>query len=197
MTNAIRDENHVPVALGVSNSDATVTLPFKMEVATGRLLTAGAGAGVSGPVSSTDNAVARWNGTTGAAIQNSGVLIDDSGHMSLGGSTDFTAPLSIKGPSDYGHIELQNTASTKIGGWGISDTTDQIVIGSVAGNMVLWNNQAIDFSADSGTTNAVSVTATNDIEVNTAAKGIILHSDNNTKFRVHVSNAGALVITAI
>lgn len=38
----------------------------------------GGGGDVSGPVSSTDNAIARWDGTGGDTIQNSGVIIDDS-----------------------------------------------------------------------------------------------------------------------
>lgn len=40
---AVRDQNHVPVALGVSNADATVTLPFKIDSITGRLLVDAAG----------------------------------------------------------------------------------------------------------------------------------------------------------
>jgi|3_EtaG_2_1085321.scaffolds.fasta_scaffold07601_4 hypothetical protein len=39
MTDAIRDDNHVPVSTGVSSTDATVVLPFKVNPATGRLLT--------------------------------------------------------------------------------------------------------------------------------------------------------------
>ena len=35
--------------------------------------------GISGPGSSTDNAIMRWNGAGGAAAQNSGVTIDDTG----------------------------------------------------------------------------------------------------------------------
>jgi len=37
--------------------------------------------GVNGPSSSTDNAVARWNEAGGTAIQNSGVIIDDSNNI--------------------------------------------------------------------------------------------------------------------
>jgi hypothetical protein len=37
---------------------------------------------VRGPGSSTDNAVARWNGTTGTFLNNSGVIIDDSNNVS-------------------------------------------------------------------------------------------------------------------
>jgi hypothetical protein len=36
---------------------------------------------VSGPASSTDNAIARWNSTGGNTIQNSGVIIDDSNNI--------------------------------------------------------------------------------------------------------------------
>lgn len=39
MSDANRDENHIPVALGQSSTDPTVTLPFKIDSSTGRLLT--------------------------------------------------------------------------------------------------------------------------------------------------------------
>lgn len=38
MTDAIRDGNYVPVALGVSSTNPAVTLPFKINPETGRLL---------------------------------------------------------------------------------------------------------------------------------------------------------------
>lgn len=61
MTDFIRDQNHVPVSGGVSSTDATVTLPFKINPLTGRLLvdTAG-GAGTVTTVS-----VASANGFAG------------------------------------------------------------------------------------------------------------------------------------
>jgi hypothetical protein len=40
------------------------------------------GGNVTGPVSSTDTAIARWNGTSGTVIQDSSVLIDGSDNMS-------------------------------------------------------------------------------------------------------------------
>ena len=39
------------------------------------------GTGVSGPGSSTDNALVRWDGTGGDTVQNSGVTVDDSGNL--------------------------------------------------------------------------------------------------------------------
>jgi len=43
MTDAIRDNNHVTVAIGVSSTDSTTPTPFKVDPATGRLLVDAAG----------------------------------------------------------------------------------------------------------------------------------------------------------
>ncbi|MCC7509293.1 MAG: hypothetical protein IT464_07945 [Planctomycetes bacterium] len=52
------------------------------------------GAGdVTGPGTSTDNAIARYDGTTGKVIQNSGVTIDDSGNLSADGNVLAKAKL--------------------------------------------------------------------------------------------------------
>lgn len=196
MANAARDDNFVPTLLGASSADGSTPVRVYANPTTHRLLV-DLGAGVTGPGSSTDNAIVRWDGTTGQTIQNSTALINDAGHMAINGSTDFTAPLSVRGGSDYGQVEFITTDGTKIGGVGISDTTDQVIVGSVAGNLAIWNDQDIDFSASAGSTNQFSIEAAGDIEVHTSAKGLILASDNGTRFRLHVSNAGALVITAI
>jgi len=57
---------------------------------------------VRGPTSATDNAVARYDGTTGKLIQNSGVTIDDSGNataagaiISTGSTTEAAANRSV------------------------------------------------------------------------------------------------------
>ena len=41
------------------------------------------GGDVVGPVSSTDNAIVRWDGASGALLQDSGVLIDDIGNLAI------------------------------------------------------------------------------------------------------------------
>jgi len=46
---------------------------------------------ITGPVSSTDNAIARWDGTAGNLIQDSSVLIADDGTLSATQSVDSTA----------------------------------------------------------------------------------------------------------
>ncbi len=52
---------------------------------------------VEGPVSSTDNAIARFDGTTGGLIQNSLVTIDDSGILTT--PTSLVATTSVLTPS--------------------------------------------------------------------------------------------------
>jgi hypothetical protein len=46
------------------------------------------GGDVTGPASATDNAIARFDLTTGKLIQNSGVTIDDSGNIATSGTID-------------------------------------------------------------------------------------------------------------
>lgn len=47
MAQAIRDQNRITVALGVSNADSTVTLPFKIDSSTGRVLVDNSGSGTT------------------------------------------------------------------------------------------------------------------------------------------------------
>lgn len=87
MANAERDDNFVPTLLAVSSADGTTPVPVYANPTTHRLLT-DAGSGVTGPGLSTDNAIARWDGTTGAVIQNSPVTVaDTTGNIGVGGFT--------------------------------------------------------------------------------------------------------------
>ncbi len=64
----------------------------------------GGGSGdVVGPASATDNAVVRYNGTTGKAVQNSLVTIDDSGNVITPGTVDGR-DVSVDGTSLDSHI---------------------------------------------------------------------------------------------
>jgi hypothetical protein len=65
---------------------------------------------VRGPTSATDNAVARYDGTTGKLVQNSGVTIDDSGNLTVSGTTGVTATdliLGTSGPSAKSSINAR------------------------------------------------------------------------------------------
>ena len=67
---------HVSSAGSFANTD-----PIAVEF--NRTGNAGTDGTMSGPGSSTDNAVARFNGTNGETVQNSGVTLDDSNHLSF------------------------------------------------------------------------------------------------------------------
>ena len=60
-------------------STYNVSFPATLTITT----SGGGGTGdVTGPVSSTDNAIVRWDGTAGDTIQNSTVTISDTGAVS-------------------------------------------------------------------------------------------------------------------
>lgn len=67
------------VTFGSGSKDIFCTYPASKAVTTDTA--------VLSPASATDNAIARYDGTTGKLIQNSGVLVDDDGNIFLGGTT--------------------------------------------------------------------------------------------------------------
>lgn len=66
----------------------------------GKSLTAifggGGGGDVVGAASSTDNAIARFDGVTGKVVQDSSVIIGDDGSVNIGGGTMFQTILRTK-----------------------------------------------------------------------------------------------------
>lgn len=104
MSNAKRDDNRVPSLLAVSDVDGTTVVPLQADAVTKRLkvaavISGGGGSGdVTGPASSTDNAIARFNGATGKIIQNSAVTVDDTGIVagaSISGATNTITNVSL------------------------------------------------------------------------------------------------------
>ncbi len=67
---------------------------------------------VSGPGSSTDNAIARFNGVSGDAIQNSGVIIDDSDNIT--GVVNLTAT-NISTATTIGSAYIYRVGGTDVG----------------------------------------------------------------------------------
>lgn len=84
---------------------------------TGSVIRIDAAGNVSGPASSIDNAVVRWNGTTGASIKNTtGASISDFGDLTISNSaprliledTDGTGMITI---ADAGYGQLRSSAA--------------------------------------------------------------------------------------
>ncbi|NIP44436.1 MAG: hypothetical protein GWN61_23865, partial [candidate division Zixibacteria bacterium] len=67
-----------------------------------------AGSGdVVGPASSTDNAIVRFDGTTGKAIQDSGIIIDDLNNMTIYEATNDANPEIKLGAADAEELHIQ------------------------------------------------------------------------------------------
>lgn len=97
-----------PSLVGGTNITVSGSWPNQTITATGS-----AAGDVTGPSSSTDNAVARFDNTTGKVIQNSGVIINDSGEVTVGvwKGTEVTVPYGGTGASTLTGIVKGNGQS--------------------------------------------------------------------------------------
>ena len=120
-----------PSLVGGTNIAVTGTWPNQIISATGS-----AAGNVTGPASATDNAVVRFDNTTGEVIQNSGVIINDSNEIS--GGTWKGAAIAVA----YG---------------GTGTSTPSLVAGTNVTISGTWPNQTINSTASGGVT---SVTGT-------------------------------------
>jgi hypothetical protein len=78
------------------------------------------GGDISGPATSTDNAVARWDGITGGLVQDSNVLIDDSSNIS--GAKSVTITSSASNPGAGGTVWFNaGTATLRVGNNELAD----------------------------------------------------------------------------
>lgn len=87
----------------------------------------GAGSGdVVGPASATDNALARFDTTTGKLIQNSVVTVDDSGNMA-----------GVATITDINYVDFNTSYATTLGagqlGW---DGNNTLGLGMIGGNVI-------------------------------------------------------------
>ena len=88
----------------------------------------GSGSGdVTGAASSTDNAITRFDGTTGKVIQNSVVIIDDSGNVT--GVNSITDP-------DYITFNTAYATSLTAGQLGWNNTFNSLAYGMSGGNII-------------------------------------------------------------
>jgi len=97
----------------------------------------------SGPGSSTDNAIARFDGTGGKTLQNSATTISDDGDIVVGGTTP-TVTIGDGGAEDTMLIYDGNAQDYRIG---LDDGTDklEVGVGSTHGTTISFT---VDSSAD-------------------------------------------------
>jgi hypothetical protein len=118
------------------------------------------GGDVVGPASATDNAVARYDTTTGKLLQNSVVLVGDTGVVT--GVTELTASTKVVSP----HFDAQNSAGGQLRN---ASGTAQIQWGGGGGN-----NVSVDVAININPANAqvdLSPTGTGTVRINPATAG--------------------------
>jgi hypothetical protein len=115
---------------------------------------------VVGPASATDNAVARFDTTTGKLLQNSVVLVGDTGVVT--GVTELTASTKVVSP----HFDALNSAGGSLRN---SSGTAQLQWGGGGGN-----NLSVDVAININPANAqvdLSPTGTGTVRINPATAG--------------------------
>lgn len=118
--------------------------------------TDGAGTGdVSGPGSATDNALARYDGTGGKTLKNSGVTVDDSGNITANNlSGTNTGDESAASATASGIVELATSAEVTTGTDTVRAVTPEGLHAGLAGltDTTITASDAIIFSdaTDSG-----------------------------------------------
>ncbi len=118
------------------------------------------GGDVVGPASSTDNAIARFDTTTGKLLQNSVVLVGDTGVVT--GVTELTASTKVVSP----HFDAQNSAGGQLRN---ASGTPQIQWGGGGGN-----NVSVDVAINLNPANSqvdLSPTGTGTVRINPATAG--------------------------
>ncbi len=195
MSQAARDQNNVPTLLGVSNADGVTPTTVYADPITHRLLVdlPGGTGDVVGPGSSTDNAVARFDGTTGKLLKNSGVLVDNSNNVT--GVAAFTASGAIRSNTS---LILEETGAG----------TDIITVHAPSSIAASWdlqlpaddgNNGEFLQTNGSGVTSWASATASLTVGSTTIASGTdtrILYDNAGTLGEYTISGTGTVVAMA-
>ena len=198
--------------LTVANKGASGAAPFTsgdsllVDIAlTGDKGDAGDG-DVSGPGTATDNAVARFNGTGGSNLNNSGVIIDDSNNVTgvnaLTVTTNITASnITIVGSaSTIGSVAFTSTSATVTGNLTVSGSitaSSLTVNGNISASSLSVSNVTVVGSASSIGSLAItstSATITGDLTVSGAITASTIGATNVT-VTGSASSIGAITIT--
>ena len=154
---------------------------------------------VIGPASSTDNAIVRFDGTTGRVVQNSKAIIDDDGHLLITHTSGKSNEIEVKYSTTIDYWWGVGTANANHGLY--DDITDKWILSAGADNK--WNFDGNSTTATTATnlsaapTIASGGTATINLSANTAytltvgGKSVIFKTpaDSNTDTKVNYTLA--------
>lgn len=150
----------------------------------------GGGSGdVEGPASSTDNAIARFDSTTGKVIQNSAVTVDDSGNIATSGTVDGR-DVSVDG-TKLDTITVANipTADQKAALAGSSGTPN-------AGNPYVTNGDSRMTNTRTPTTHATSHAGDGSDAIANATTSVAGLMSSSDKTKLDGVSASAAAVTS-
>lgn len=196
LASSLNTTDVVPIVQGSTNRKTTLA-----DLATfvgDEIGTGGGGTGdVSGPVSSTDNAVARWDGTGGSQVQNSPVLIGDTGAVSGVSTLAMTGALTAGGNVIANNISAGSTVAG-------ANTGDQTGIVGITDTKAHFNAACSDgdflYVGDvAAPTTIVGITGTKAQFSTAVTDGDILYVGDVVGFTVEAAQdaVGAMVNTSL
>jgi len=142
---------------------------------------AGTGGGVTGPGTSTDRAIATWNGTTGSALRNnSNDTIDSSGNVTLGGRLTTQSGRNV-------HVRV----ITASGAVTVTNADDVIVVNKTSGAATTVNLPASPATGDTYCIkDGKGDAATNNITITPNAGNI----DGASTYVININYGGVFIV---
>ena len=143
----------------------------------------GGGGDVVGAASSTDNAIARFDGTTGKIVQNSSVTITDAGNIGVGT------------PSPSSKLEVSNAGvETFQFNPGFAPGLNYFKSYNKTTNaLVDWILDANNLRFYTSATARVTITASGDVGIGTASPSAKLDVDGTSRFRGNATFNGQII----
>lgn len=128
---------------------------------------AGASGDVVGPASSTDNALVRFDTTTGKLVQNSAAILDDSGNLTGLAAVTMSGALTLSGGTANGVAYLNGSKVLTTGSALTFDGTTLYTSGA--------------FQSQGGTADTLSITGGNSVASNSTS-GLTLNASSGSGF---------------
>lgn len=194
---ASRDANDVPTLLAVSSADGRTVIKLYADPTTHRLLVdiAGGSGDVSGPGSSTQDALARWDNTLGTLLADSTVTLSDGGILApvtsdtavLGSTTKMWSDLFLASGAvinfNNGNMTITHSAGvltfaggTVVLGTATATTINGLTITTTNGTLTLANGSSLITSG----ANSITFTSTGATNVTLPTSGTLMTNPMTT-----------------